>query len=243
MKQAVRLETLEPGTPFEIWGHEYTVLDTVDGGILCIENNVIDTVVFANDRVTNDFSKSDINIYLKTAYLSDLADNGADTGNIDADTLCFDVDLKCTLGQREYGAVSVKAGLLTLEQYGRYCKLFPIVTDSWWLATPYMTPEYSKSKADTSGAWTVNNEGNVNPALCEGVKGIRPVLALSPELMVSVEGESDIDSNDWREYIKYLHAWAVDNVDQPPEEKSPYTFSQWLTTPIRPVLEGLYETI
>lgn len=242
MKQ-VKLETLEPGTPFEIWGHEYTVLDTINEGILCIENDIIDAAVFVANGQTNDLLKSGINEILKAHYLSDLVKNGADNGDIDADILYFNVDLKCTLGQREYGAIAVKAGLLTLEQYGKYCKLFPRITDSWWLATPYMTPEYSQSKADTSSAWMVDKEGNANPALCEGIKGIRPVLALSPELMVSVEGESDIYSNDWREYIKYLHAWAVDNVDQPPEEKSPYTFYQWIKTPIRPVLGVTHETI
>jgi hypothetical protein len=108
----------------------------------------------------------------------------------------FDVDLKCTLGQHEYGVCEVMAGLLTLEQYGQYYDIIPLADGPWWLATPWKTPRRSSYTDYTYDAWRVNSNGYYNYNYCSNSYGVRPALLLDPALLVSYEDgaeEEEID--------------------------------------------------
>ena len=122
MMKKMKLVDIPFGKDFEIWGHAYTVLDGDDKGIFVLEADAVCEMPFREDEVDykvapNDFRDSSVRAYLEGYYLEDMVQAGA---KLDEDILPMELDLKCTLGQHEYGMARVHAGLLTLEQYGKY---------------------------------------------------------------------------------------------------------------------------
>ena len=88
--------------------------------------------------------------------------------------LRWKLDLKCTLGQHEYGVARVHAGLLTLEQYGKYYDIIPRIDTTYWLATPWKTPSRSPGASYTDHVWDVNSDGNYNSWNYNNTDGVRP---------------------------------------------------------------------
>lgn len=212
MMKKMKLADVPFGKNFEIWGHAYTVLDGDDKGVFVLEAETVCEMPFREDEVDykvapNDFRDSSVRAYLEGAYTEDLVRAGAKTGE---DILAMSVDLKCTLGQHEYGAVRVYAGLLTLEQYGIYYDIIPRIDMTYWLATPWKTPGRSPSADGTRNVWYVNPDGIYNRCNCNGIYWVRPALTLSPSLLVSVEcdEEEEVESK-WHEYLEYLIHWAI----------------------------------
>lgn len=200
MNRTTKLEQVPVGTTFKVWGKEFTVLDKGGGRIFVLSADLDYDMPFRrednpSDAPYNDFRASDIKDYLNGPYLEKLEEAGAD---IDHDLLEFDVDLKCTLGQHEYGSCTVKAGLLTLEEYGEYYDIIPFADDWWWLATPWKTRLRSPYTNFTSHAWRVVSNGGYVGSLCSSSNGVRPALTLNPSLLVSWEdgsiGKSDLST-------------------------------------------------
>lgn len=201
MMKKMKLEDVSFGKDFEIWGHTYTVLDGDDRGVFVLEADAVCEMPFREDKMDyevapNDFRDSSVRAYLEGNYLGDLLEAGA---VLDRDIFRTELDLKCTLGQREYGAVLVHAGLLTLEQYGKYYDIIPKIDTTYWLATPWKTPSRSPNTYYAGGVWSVYSYGVYNGWCCNDAYGVRPALTLSPSLLVSVEcddeeEESKVDS-------------------------------------------------
>ncbi len=84
----------------------------------------------------------------------------------------------------------VKAGLLTLEQYGEYYDIIPKVDDWWCLATPWKTPSRSPLTSYASYVWCVRMDGDYIYNYCSNMYGVRPALNLSPSLLVTWEDEN-----------------------------------------------------
>ena len=134
----------------------------------------------------NDFRDSTIRNWLNDDYLGILQENGLKNGDI----LDLEVDLKCTLGQHEYGKDKVKVGLLTLEEYGGYYDVIPHIDSPWWLATPWKTPIRSLYASNTSYVWYINSQGGNDRETYYDSHGVRPALNLSPSLWVTWEDEN-----------------------------------------------------
>ena len=199
MTRKMRLSDVAVGKNFEIWGHVYTVLDCNDKGIFVLETETVCEMPFREDEVDykvapNDFRDSSVRAYLEGYYLGKLMLAGA---KLDRDILEMELDLKCTLGQHEYGMTSVHAGLLTLEQYGKYYDIIPRIDTDYWLATPGKTPSRSPSTSYTDDVWYVSSDGNYNNWGYSGACGVRPALTLSPSLLVSVSFTT-------REYVEKM---------------------------------------
>ena len=153
----MKLADVPFGKNFEIWGHAYTVLDGDDKGVFVLEADAVCEMPFREDEVDykvapNDFRDSSVRAYLEGRYTEGLVSAGA---KLDEDILPMELDLKCTLGQHEYGTARVYAGLLTLEQYGKYYDIIPRIDTTYWLATPWKTPSrspYTYSTSTTSGS-------------------------------------------------------------------------------------------
>ncbi len=234
MNRTTKLEQVPVGTTFKVWGKDFTVLDKGEGRIFVLAAELDSDMPFRrednpSDAPYNDFRASDIKDYLNGPYLEKLAEAGADISN---DLLEFEVDLKCTLGQHEYGSCTVKAGLLTLEEYGEYYDIIPFADDWWWLATPWATPLRSPYTSYTNGSWRVLSNGGCGNYYCSYSGGVRPALTLNPSLLVSWESyekdESDNDSTDnWDNYIKYLHKWAVEHDGKEFAGCSPASYDEW----------------
>jgi len=140
MTKKIKLANVPVGKSIEVFNKKFTVLDHTDEGTLVLSDVIEQDMPFRDKCeaavAPNDFRDSDIARYLNREYLSQLKNSDE---NADA-ILEMKMDLKCTLGQREYGFFKTKVGLLTLEQYGRYFDIIPKIDDCWWLATPYGTP-------------------------------------------------------------------------------------------------------
>lgn len=189
MLKQVKLKDVPFGNNFKIWNHEYTVLDSDDKGIFVLETSVVCEMPFREDEVDykvapNDFRDSPVRAYLEGRYTEGLVSAGA---KLDEDILPMELDLKCTLGQREYGVARVHAGLLTLEQYGKYYDIIPKIVTPYWLATPWKTPSRSPYTDVTYGVWSVNSDGVYNGWDCNDTFGVRPALIFNPSFLVLAE--------------------------------------------------------
>lgn len=231
MMKKMKLADVPFGKNFEIWGHAYTVLDGDDKGVFVLEAETVCEMPFREDEVDykvapNDFRDSSVRAYLEGDYLEELVEAGAE---VDRDILEMELDLKCTLGQHEYGVARVHAGLLTLEQYGKYYDIIPKIDTPYWLATPWKTPSRSPYTYYTSSVWSVNSNGNYRYWHYSSTCGVRPALTLSPSLLVSVECEEEEDvESKWHEYLEYLIHWAISHTSKSFAGCMPACYNEWL---------------
>ena len=231
MMKKMKLADVPFGKNFEIWGHAYTVLDSDDKGVFVLETETVCEMPFREDEVDykvapNDFRDSSVRAYLEGRYTEGLVSAGA---KLDEDILPMELDLKCTLGQHEYGVSRVHAGLLTLEQYGKYYDIIPKIDTPYWLVTPWKTPSRSPYSDYTVVVWYVLSNGNYDYWSYSGTYGVRPALTLSPSLLVSVEcdEEEEVESK-WHEYLEYLIHWAISHSDKGFAGCMPACYNEWL---------------
>ena len=231
MMKKMKLADVPFGKNFEIWGHAYTVLDSDDKGVFVLETETVCEMPFREDEVDykvapNDFRDSSVRAYLEGRYTEGLVSAGA---KLDEDILPMELDLKCTLGQHEYGVSRVHAGLLTLEQYGKYYDIIPKIDTPYWLVTPWKTPSRSPDTVNTNYVWSVFSNGNCNNWDYNSSYGVRPALTLSPSLLVSVEcdEEEEVESK-WHEYLEYLIHWAISHSDKGFAGCMPACYNEWL---------------
>ena len=167
-----------------------------------------------------------VRAYLEGDYLEELVEAGAE---LDRDILEMELDLKCTLGQHEYGTARVHAGLLTLEQYGKYYDIIPRIDTPYWLATPWKTPSRSPSTGGSGYALYVSTNGDWGSNLCSSSRGVRPALTLSPSLLVSVECDEEEEAeNKWHKYLEYLIHWAISHSDKKFAGCAPGSYNEWM---------------
>ena len=209
MMKKMKLADVPFGKNFEIWGHAYTVLDGDDKGVFVLETETVCEMPFREDEVDykvapNDFRDSSVRAYLEGRYTEGLVSAGA---KLDEDILPMELDLKCTLGQHEYGVARVHAGLLTLEQYGKYCGIIPRIDTTYWLATPWKTPFRPPFTRSTIDVWNVYSNGDYGIWRCSDTFGVRPALTLSPSLLVSVNFTT-------REQVEKMRGEIVETVEK-----------------------------
>lgn len=231
MMKKMKLADVPFGKDFEIWGHAYTVLDGDDNGVFVLEADAVREMPFREENVEadsapNNFWDSSVRAYLEGDYLEELVEAGAE---LDRDILEMELDLKCTLGQREYGIARVHAGLLTLEQYGKYYDIIPKIDTPYWLATPWKTPSRSPFTYYTSHVWYVVSDGFYDVWNFSCTYGVRPALTLSPSLLVSVECDEDEETEGkWHKYLEYLIHWAISHSDKSFAGCMPACYNEWL---------------
>lgn len=213
MKKQTHLSAVPVGKTFEVWGRKFTVLKQEQDKTFVLAAEFATTMPFRNDSTEyavapNDFRDSSVKAYLNGEYIDELAYAGADRSE---DILPLEIDLKCTLGQHEYGTDTVKAGLLTLEQYGEYYDIIPLIDDDWWcLATPWKTPNRSPYTNNARSVWDVNTSGGCNYYGYSYSCGVRPALNLNPLLLVV--WEDDGISEDGTRDLNILSAFTLDEL-------------------------------
>ena len=231
MIKKIKLADVPFGKNFEVWGHAYTVLDNGDKGVLVLEVDSVCKMPFRKDEVDyavapNDFRDSSVRAYLEGTYTEELVRSGA---KLDEDILPMALDLKCTLGQHEYGVARVHAGLLTLEQYGKYYDIIPKIDTPYWLVTPWKTPSRSPYTSSSRYVWYVYSDGDYSHWSYYDTCGVRPALTLSPSLLVSVEcdGEEEVERK-WHDYLDYLIHWVSYHSDKSFAGCMPACYNEWL---------------
>lgn len=226
MKQ-IQVRKVPYGETFSVFGDKFVALDYINGKVLAIRKEIWKNAPFDTGGV-NDLRTASITGHL-VQYFEDLCKNGASE-----DTVAMNVmDLKATDGSREYGTFGMRAGLLTLEQYGKYQDIIPLADDWWCLATPWRTPNpgglRSPCTYGTGYVWLVVSNGNCNNYGATGAYGIRPALYFASDLLVSIEDEGEEDATDgetalYQEYREYIKEWSgLETV----MGESPLTFEDW----------------
>ena len=226
MKQ-IQVRKVPYGETFSVFGDKFVALDYIGGNVLAIRKEIWKTAPFDTGGI-NDLRTASITGHL-VQYFEDLCKNGASEDTIAMNTM----DLKATDGSREYGTFDMRAGLLTLEQYGKYQDIIPLADDWWCLATPWRTPNPGGLRSPyanlTDDVWVVNSNGDCNLSDATNTYGIRPALYFASDLLVSIEDEGEEDATDgetalYQEYREYIKEWSgLETV----MGESPLTFEDW----------------
>ena len=123
----------------------------------------------------NNYNGSAVDRYLTNTYLKELERKfGAD--NI----VEHEVDLLSLDGENDYGKITRKVSIPTLDVY-RYNKkaIKKYIKEWWWLATPNSTP----SGYGSDGVRCVDSDGRVGYRWCgSGLGAVRPFVFLSRKL-------------------------------------------------------------
>jgi NTP pyrophosphatase (non-canonical NTP hydrolase) len=199
MKRAV-LSSVNPGETFKWGGTEFVLLEQKESGeCVCItkdlaqkENIPFDT----QDRPDqNNLDGSEMLKWLENWLAGILTWDGVNVG----DVLDFDIDLTAVDGTTGYPPVRTKVGLLTLDEYRKYRKLIPLVSDWWPLATPWsQLPDYANS------AHLVRTAGTLGGYyVYYALFAPRPALHLKSSIFVSVEGKDEEQTPEQREMALY----------------------------------------
>ena len=163
MKQ-IQVRKVPYGETFSVFGDKFVALDYINGNVLAIRKEIWKTAPFDTGGV-NDLRTASITGHL-VEYFLDLCKQGASDDTIPMNM----IDLKATDGSREYGTFGMRAGLLTLEQYGKYQDIIPLADDWWCLATPWRTPNpgglRSPNTSYTSYVWLVYSNGYASSGRC-----------------------------------------------------------------------------
>ena len=226
MKQ-IQVRKVPYGETFSVFGDKFVALDYINGNVLAIRKEIWKNAPFDTGGV-NDLRTASITGHLVEYFLG-LCKQGASDDTIPMNV----IDLKATDGSREYGTFGMRAGLLTLEQYGKYQDIIPLADDWWCLATPWRTPNpgglRSPGTSSTNHVWNVYSYGGYGNVGAAGACGIRPALYFTSDLLVSIEDEGEEDATDgetalYQEYREYIKEWSgLETV----MGESPLTFEDW----------------
>ena len=165
----------EIGKTIELAGMEWMILDKTENGYFAILNG-FDGKERTFDSASNNWISSKLRHELNTRFLKKI------TGELGEDAVIeFDRNLLSLDGQTEYGHCKDKISLLTVDEYRKYRKLLPNMSEWWWLITPWSTPVNNYRSTITvvspSGYFSRNNYNDGN--------GVRPVCILKSNIFVS----------------------------------------------------------
>ena len=227
MKQ-MELRKIPYGETFSVFGDTFVALDLVDGNVLAIRKEIWKSAPFDTSGVNN-LRTASIAAHLVEYFLG-LCKQGASEDTVAMNT----IDLKATDGTREYGTFGMRAGLLTLEQYGKYQHIIPDVDDWWWLATPWRTP--AQKGGSSTLAWVcVSGGGCYGADLCALTYGVRPALLFASSLLVSCLDEDEeagtggmTEEEIYAAYLEYLETWVSATDTTGNVGVSPESWETWL---------------
>ena len=167
--------TPEIGKVIELAGMEWLILDKTEKGYFAILNG-FDGEERTFDSNSNNWISSKLREELNTKFLEKITDE------IGEDAVAeFDRDLLSLDGQTEYGHCKDKISLLTMDEYRKYRKLLPNMSEWWWLITPWSTPANNYSTTHT----VVSPSGYVVGSYCDDEIGVRPACIFSSSIFES----------------------------------------------------------
>lgn len=224
----MELRKIPYGEAFSVFGDTFVALDLVDGNVLAIRKEIWKSTPFDTSGVNN-LRTASIAAHLVEYFLG-LCKQGASEDTVAMNT----IDLKATDGTREYGTFGMRAGLLTLEQYGKYQHIIPDADDWWWLATPWRTP--AQKGGGSTYAWFCSSNGGCYYTLgCADAYGIRPALLFASSLLVSYLDEDEeagtggmTEEEFYAAYLEYLETWVSATDTTGNVGASPESWEAWL---------------
>lgn len=173
-KPRKKFDDIKVGEIITVADTDFIVLDKTDDEVICLTKDFIYTRT-QFDSNTNNYANSSIRKKLNKEFAQKFIDEVGNRGlcDIKLNLLSFD-------GLDDYGAVTDKVGLLTLDMYRKYNRIiekYP-VNDWWWLATPWSTPHRGYS----SVVCYVCDDGLVDCCICYYDGGVRPFCIFSSSI-------------------------------------------------------------
>lgn len=169
-KPRKKFKDIKVGEIITVADTDFIVLDKTDDAVTCLTKDLVYTST-QFDSKTNNYANSSVR-ELNKEFAQKLMDEVGERG------LCYvTLDLTSFDGLDDYGTVTDKVGLLTVDMYRKYNRIiekYP-VNDWWYLATPWSTPHRGYS----SGVCYVNSGGTVDYYDCNVLGGVRPFCIFS----------------------------------------------------------------
>lgn len=163
---------MELNKTFKLAGLQWTVLDQLEDGFLCIAESIGNREFGKN----NDWKESDIRKYLNSEFLEMLVKE------IGEDAIQeFERNLLSHDGQKEYGTCMDKISMITVDEYRKYRELLPNTGKWWWTITPDSTP------CNNDNRWmiVVSPSGGICCNDYDDFGGVRPLCILKSNIFES----------------------------------------------------------
>lgn len=173
-----KYKNADVGETTKIAGIEWIVLDRdYEGNVLCLAKDfVYKSTQF--DSSTSNYANSSVRKKLNNEFLKQLLEEVGEDGILESE-----VDLTSLDGLDDFGRVTDKVGLPTVDMYRKYNRIiekYP-VGGWWWLSTPWSTPHRGYS----STVCYVNGVGAVRNGRCDYNFGVRPFCIFSSSIFES----------------------------------------------------------
>ena len=156
-------------------GEEYILLYFMSNGdAVILKKDSLKSMEFGSN---NNYNGCNIDKYLCGEYLSELERKFGKNNIVE-----HEVDLLSLDGEDDYGKITRKVSILTLDEYRHNKKVIKNYINEWfWLCTPDSTPSgYSSNYFQF-----VNSNGYVNYFWYNGCKAVRPRFVLSSSIFES----------------------------------------------------------
>ena len=172
-KPRKKFDDIKVGEIITVAETDFIVLDKTDDEVICLTKDLVFITQF--DSSINNYANSSIRKKLNKEFAQKLTDEVGKRGLCD-----IKLDLLSLDGLDEYGTVTDKVGLLTVDMYRKYnciIEKYP-VNDWWWLATPWSTSHRGYS----SNVCGVRIDGAVGCGYYSYCDGVRPFCIFSSSI-------------------------------------------------------------
>lgn len=156
-------------------GEEYILLYFLsNGNAVVLAKNSLKSIEFGSN---NNYNGCNIDKYLCEKYLPELEKKFGKHNIVE-----HEVDLLSLDGEDDYGKITRKVSVLTLDEYRHNKKVIKNYINEWfWLCTPDSTP----SGYGSSNVLFVGSSGSVNYVWCGNCGAVRPSFVLSSSIFES----------------------------------------------------------
>lgn len=173
-KPRKKFDDIKVGEIVTVADTDFIVLDKTDDEAICLTKDLTYTSTQFDSSINN-YANSSIRKKLNKEFAQKLTDEVGKRGLCD-----IELDLLSLDGLDEYGTVTDKVGLLTVDMYRKYNRIiekYP-VNDWWWLATPWSTPH----RGYDSYVCGISGVGAVRCDYCFNDSGVRPFCIFSSSI-------------------------------------------------------------
>lgn len=161
---------LSAGERFDFKGFEWIVLDNnVDGGVLAIMTSTWNGEEYCfDDDGYNNYVKSSLRRKLLNELLPVLGEDNL---------IPHEVDLVADNGDDSYGTVTDRVFILSCDEYRKYRKNIPLLSERMWTCTPW----YITNSGNGHSVRFVDAGGFLSGYYASGSGGVAPACVFNPK--------------------------------------------------------------
>lgn len=173
----IELSTLSPGDVFSVGGHDFLILEQMDGQTAVISKGfMVEDQQFDSD--TRDYKESALKKLIESK-IQPLIESAVGSENL----VEHEVDLTSVDMQNEFGTCRCKVRPITFDEGKKYNDLLvkEDLVDWWWTCTPWST----KERGWQYSIAVVSPSGDFSNFVCDYGHGVRPFCILKSNIFVS----------------------------------------------------------